>query len=566
MTQKTQPARAMQGVLWMLAALLWMLAVLRGVSSVRRPGITCALLYDVCLAMNPRSECSGNYSLRLGSKRFCESQRPFGMAAYGPRGVASVLALRKQRDLTNFVYDSVQSTCSRHIDWKIALLENESMPSSLPLDLAAPSDPSRLLTLLWPKWELSHGDLMLTTVIPMAIALARGQLPYRFGVSDWTHAQSMLEPLRALGRSFCATERDGPGLPRYASSCYEQLQICAFRPYASDVASIGYAPMHALDKAAFALPDVSSERATLAPPGALLRVVFAQRVGRRYVQNTAELLAACDGQVVLGRTLSCAQVSFGTLGPRGVVETMRAADVTVSMHGGDEVNAIHMRPGRAVVEIVNCGFHLAPAGWLEQYRVVLQGGLRHFRLTARQPAGERQALTLPEGWNANGTVPWAALRRVLTSGVGDFDARDAARRKRGTWPGINCDLAGACVDAAQIALPHTAARPMGTAVRARVPREAARARLRARAAHAHRSWEGGKGTAAAGRRHRGPCSSVSRSRTGQTGDPKSGRAWSRMTVWRTLRVCEFRTRICSFVRNLHSTTRGIIKLSEPYCS
>lgn len=122
-------------------------------------------------------------------------------------------------------------------------------------------------------------------------------------------------------------------------------------------------------------------------------------------------------------------------------------------HGGDNVNAVHMSPGRAVVEIVNCGFHLANREWLDQCRVRLRSGLRHFRLIARQPASQRQALRMPDGWNANATVPWPALRAVLESVVDTFARHNAARGQATSlhpaqpWPAMDCSLVGVCREA-----------------------------------------------------------------------------------------------------------------------
>lgn len=61
----------------------------------------------------------------------------------------------------------------------------------------------------------------------MSIALDAGELPRRIGVSGWSHAGKMLDSLRRLGHSFCATERSGAGLPRCASACYSRPCACA---------------------------------------------------------------------------------------------------------------------------------------------------------------------------------------------------------------------------------------------------------------------------------------------------------------------------------------------------
>lgn len=119
-----------------------------------------------------------------------------------------------------------------------------------------------------------------------------------------------------------------------------------------------------------------------------------------------------------------------------------------------------MPAGRAVVEIVNCGFFKVSRGWLDQSRARLRSGLRHFRLIARQPEGERHALDGSAGWNANASVPWPALRSVLQAAIRTFAAHDLARRHAEAlgrsarqrtaheWPSLDCAIDGQCVDSA----------------------------------------------------------------------------------------------------------------------
>ena len=58
--------------------------------------------------------------------------------------------------------------------------------------------------------------------------------------------------------------------------------------------------------------------------------------------------------------LHCSVVNFGAFDyVSDAVRAVRAADVLVSMHGGDVVNGLHLLPGRSVIEVVNCGFQLA---------------------------------------------------------------------------------------------------------------------------------------------------------------------------------------------------------------
>lgn len=402
--------------------------------------------------------------------------------------------------LSTLVFDGLASHELRHIERDIFVHPNEPMPSNLTHDRVYSADPSQIFTLLWPKFEIRHADPIMYTLMPMALERMRGLLPLRFGVSGWKYAAGSLDALRRVNRTFCATERRGVGLARCKSSCYDQLQICGVLPREQRL-GLYYAAMHDLDSTAYGLPYLASDTPALSSANAVLRVLLAVRVGRRFVQNMPELCAACEGTAMLGYTLACACVRLGQFTPQQLVERMRATDVAVFMcatafcgplqlqwhpegplraatahstraheppprirpcharyrHGGDEINSVHMPPGRAVVEIVNCGFIAVNRNWLDQYRERLISGLRHFRLVARQPAGARQALDRNSGWNADATVPWPALRSALQTIIRTFAEHNLARRRgdvlgpalrRGAqWPMMDCTLDGRCDDA-----------------------------------------------------------------------------------------------------------------------
>ena len=120
---------------------------------------------------------------------------------------------------------------------------------------------------------------------------------------------------------------------------------------------------------------------------------------------------------------------------------MRAADVLVSMHGGDVVNGLHLLPCRSVIEVVNCGFQLAHWEWLEQNarlltpviafeRIVLPP--RNFSLAEPTVSAEaipacdvhgelgdwkgeakrRRHRKYMTAWNQASALPWALLEQV----------------------------------------------------------------------------------------------------------------------------------------------------------
>jgi hypothetical protein len=181
--------------------------------------------------------------------------------------------------------------------------------------------------MLWPRFEKSHGDLMKYSLLPMSALAERGRLPRKLGLAGWSHAARMLESLRLLNYSLCATERASPGLQKCAPACYRRVRVCHLvgRNF-----NDSYAGMQTLDAAYGFANLVASEPALSAVPGAL-QVVFLERIGRRFLTNTAELVRACTGQLVGGHVLSCRAVRLVELSPREVIEAMRQADVTVAM-------------------------------------------------------------------------------------------------------------------------------------------------------------------------------------------------------------------------------------------
>jgi hypothetical protein len=133
--------------------------------------------------------------------------------------------------------------------------------------------------------------------------------------------------------------------------------------------------------------------------------------------------------------------------------------------GGDMLNALHMRPGTAVIEVVNrymarrrnnsdiLGFQYD--GWLEQHRQCLLPMQRFERITAVSDAlapsrahilaaRPLRAKYNERGPNENVSLPWETLDRALRGLLNKPDpfvkvrARELKRIATGKWSAICC--------------------------------------------------------------------------------------------------------------------------------
>ena len=198
-----------------------------------------------------------------------------------------------------------------------------------------------------------------------------------------------------------------------------------------------------------------------APPRSALQlhVVFARRRGRRFITNVDELLIRCSQRsTVIAPPVSvrCSAHWLGELPLVGVVSLLRQTDIFVAMHGGDVLNALHLRPGSAVIEVVN--EYMAQRwkkasrdmkgipfdGWLEQDRQVLLPLQRFERLIPPPPRLDAATKT----WNDDVEVPWPQLEHTLRkmlqtpdvfTGIRASVLRLAADRR---WTQICCDPGG----------------------------------------------------------------------------------------------------------------------------
>ena len=160
-----------------------------------------------------------------------------------------------------------------------------------------------------------------------------------------------------------------------------------------------------------------------ASPSRVLQVLFAERNSwhGRHLTNMQALVSGCAERKVAGWTLHCRARSLGAMPLRQMIALMRRVDVFVSMHGADVINGLHMLPGRAIFEVVNYGFHLAPSGppfhFLNCFRLLSVPVYAHKRLVLGRT--DSWAPSWQSDWNANGTLEWPLLERALLSVVAE---------------------------------------------------------------------------------------------------------------------------------------------------
>jgi hypothetical protein len=276
--------------------------------------------------------------------------------------------------------------------------------------------PNSSLAMLWPRFENGFGDLNRGTIVPLGYALARGFLPAHLAISGVKNAHAF-SPLLAAS-SICTFEREAPPIPHCTSKCYDQLSICSLKTPQQAQAWLG---MSALDeRLGFARAHATDLPLLPSDMPREVRVVFARRRGRRLINNIDELLHQCEQRATLiapPLRFVCSAHHFSELQPEAVVATLRQADVFVAMHGGDVVNALHLRPGSAVFEAINQYMvrrwskatlvgGVRYDGWLEQNRQVLLPLHRFERLAL--PAQQQI-----KDWNDNANLPWEQLERAL---------------------------------------------------------------------------------------------------------------------------------------------------------
>ena len=361
----------------------------------------CVPLRRACLAVHaPQSSCSDK----------CR-KRAFQIDVYGADAAADVAAAPRKQ-----IRDPLDSFTLRSLRRDL-VARNQTPPTPLQPDIH----------LFWPFFEHSHGDFVRETLVPLAYLYVLHALPARIGLSG-VGSPSALTSLQRVS-DVCTFERLAAGIPRCASACHTTISICTLAERAVQGCS-AYAGIAALDAAlGFARPDLLAVPSRAADPH-VLRVLFARRANRRFVINLRSVVSACNGTNLAGVVLRCDEVALGAMPLRAVINTVRAADVFISMHGGDMIHALHLLPGRTSIELVNSGFERASWVWLNQYSRVLKHTLSPRRIVLEAANGDGSPAAALRGapngtvawraavhasWNRDSNLSWAALRRELAS-------------------------------------------------------------------------------------------------------------------------------------------------------
>ena len=461
-------------------------------SNTPEPCLHCSVIRNACLTvLPPQPRCSSR----------CRD-RSFRVSAYGPHAAADVSRALRERVA---ILDPLNSFTLRHLEKDIfAEPSNASAPARYPR--------RRAIRLLWPKMETGYGDFIMSTMLPLGCELHRNGLHGgdEVGMSGVGYP-GLLTPLLRAGTRVCTFERtagraDGlhrrpakhgrspaaaaaaaavaasasasaaaeSAVARCESACHDALHVCELGVVTvrrSDGTSkvervkhrAAYDAAAALD-AALGLPlppDDAPPLGSLAVSGSsgasrVLRVLLARRHGRRYLTNIDEVTGRCNAAALQlrGWSLECRAVNLGQLAPLEAARAVRRSDVLVTMHGGDSLNALHLLPGRTLVELVNCGFQFAHWEWLDTHKMVLTPVVRYERLVlpptprlaqmgnmtapdggcgfepgpdslVRGPALRRRQKVVQAAWNADGSLPWPLLEGALRRAVGAADAAAA---------------------------------------------------------------------------------------------------------------------------------------------
>jgi len=372
----------------------------------------CSVLRSACLTLHaPQPFCS---------RPLTTCRRPFRIDVFG--GHAAVDVNRTLKTLKGLA-DPLDSHKLRHLDRDIFTRPAEDV---VPLPLKHES-----AHMLWPKWEAGYADVVFPTLLPLGWELLQQRLPNTTWMISGAHYTQLWEPFRRLSRGLCTFERDdqiedatvAKPLGRCApKACFERLSLCDVKhPTHGRKAWLARAKLDEV----LGLPQPLPHVPAVSTESGRLRVLFAVREGHRHLLNTRQLVEACPQVHIQGWRISCIAQLLGALDVMEQIRMLREADVLVCMHGGDCTNGIHMRPGRATVEVVNYGFEKASRSWLDLFRVHLEPVIRHVRVVG-PPVTMGQPSVLMS-WNANGSLPLSTFRKVLHSivsadGVREFHA------------------------------------------------------------------------------------------------------------------------------------------------
>ena len=374
--------------------------------------LQCATLRHACVTLKT--------SQPTCSSRCSSSQRPFRIDVYGKHATRDI---ETAVSLLRYIKDPLNAFVLRHLERDLFVAPHVKTPPT-----TMSREPAHML---WPEWESGFSDVLMGTLLPLGYMAHIGQLPNTTWMISGALVSRAWEPLVAMSRGgVCTVERDlqiedvivSNPLPRCPqNTCDSRLSLCQIVPnvvthtkswkgrMALDMAmGLPLLPLHA--------SLVHSSNISHAKVRELT-VLFAKRHSwhGRHILNQRELIDSCAARNPTDVRLRCMEFSFN----RGsLVETawlMRSVDVLVGMHGGDLINAMHMRPGCVLIEVVNHGFHLAADSWLNQYWLHTSPILRHVRIVLPPPKGASEGSITPVdvAWNANASLPvelfWQAL-------------------------------------------------------------------------------------------------------------------------------------------------------------
>lgn len=306
---------------------------------------------------------------------------------YGPSALSDTAALLRQRV---GLKDPLKSTQLRHLERNIFAKPNEDPP--IQTDFMRQDVPY----MLWPEWEAGFSEVIMWTLLPLGYLSHMRALPNTTWMLSGALFPRTWEPLRRASQGICTFERYDiiedatvvgtplPRCPRFA--CFKQLRVCEMLRKVTHLKS--YLARAALD-ATLGFPPTPLNEARAATRQGHLRVLFALRSSwhGRHITNAHALAHACSSLRLSHGwrvTCICRHLGSGGGGDAGggaassrphhdsplditsplhhTINLLRSVDVLVSMHGGDCINALHLRPGRTLVEVVNAGFDEAPSG------------------------------------------------------------------------------------------------------------------------------------------------------------------------------------------------------------
>ena len=377
-------------------------------------GVECTPLRRACLTLfepTPRHSAPDE-----GTCKKCK-QPSWRIDLFGAQAQADLVRLRRERSRLK---DPLNPTILRHLERNVFVAQARELPSPLVRN-AAPR-------MLWPMWEAGFSEVIMWTLLPLGYLMHLDALPNTTWMLSGALIPRTWEPFRRAVQRVCTFERYdavedsavvGDPLPRCAPAvtCYRTLHICEMQMKVTRTKS--YVARRALD-AQLGFPPTPLREARIAGRLGTLRVIFALRRSwhGRHVTNAVELARSCARLALpFGWRAICTAQHLGERTLTHTIRTLRSADVLVSMHGGDCINALHMPPGRTLVELVNSGFERAASDWLNHFRLHVSPVLRHRRVILPPPPGCHLPIDPVAAWNRNASLPMAVLHELLNATV-----------------------------------------------------------------------------------------------------------------------------------------------------